>query len=83
MRYLTVVTLGALLALGSAGSAGSQTLDNPKVQRCKSGMERGIEVCNNMHSVGSENWDKCLDYTIVTYQQCLTEALEHMETTPG
>ena len=83
MRYLTTLALGALLALSSAGSSVSQTLDDPRVQRCKAGLERGIAACSNMHDVGSENWGKCVDYSVVTYQQCVTEVLEHMDTLPG
>lgn len=82
LRYLTPITLGVLLVLGTAGSVGSQTLSDPRIQRCKSGLERGIAACSNMHDVGSDNWRQCLNYSIVTYHQCVAEVLE-MDTIPG
>ncbi len=83
MRYLTIVTLGAAVALCSTVPSASQTQSDPRLQRCKSGLERGVAACNNMHDVSSDNWLQCVDYTIVTYQQCVAEVTEHMDTLPG
>ena len=83
MRPLATITLAVVLALGSAGSTVSQETDNPKVRYCNAGLERSINVCNNIHDVGSTGWDKCLAYTASQYRMCMADALDHMDTVGG
>lgn len=83
MRHLTTISLALAITLSSAGSTVSQELENPRIQRCKSGLERSVQVCVNLHDVGSTNLDKCLDYSVSMYQICVKEALEHMATLEG
>lgn len=83
MRHFTAISLALAITLASSGATVSQELENPRVQRCKSGLERSVQVCINLHEVGSNNLDRCVDPAVSMYQICIKEALEHMETLEG
>lgn len=83
MRYLSSTILALAITLGSAGVTTSREADDPRILRCDAGLDRGIAVCNNMHEFQTVNWQKCMDYTLVTHRQCVMEVVEQMETVGG
>jgi hypothetical protein len=80
MRHLATLSLALVFTLGSAGVTVSQVNDNPRVRYCNAGLERSINVCNNMHDVNSTGWQKCIDYSVSMHRMCIMEAVAHMDT---
>lgn len=80
MRHLATISLAVVFTLGSAGATVSQVNDNPRIRHCNAGLDRSINVCNNMHDVNSTGWQKCIDYSVSMHRMCVMEAVQHMDT---
>lgn len=83
MRHLTTFSLALAFALGSGGATVSQETEHPRIRYCNAGLERSINVCNNLHEVNSTNWRRCLDDSLNMHRLCVLEAVEHMDTVGG
>jgi hypothetical protein len=83
MRRPATVSLALALTLGSAGVAVTQETEHPRLRYCRMGLERNINVCNNVHDAFSDNWQRCINDSSSIYRMCVLEAVEHMDTVGG
>jgi len=79
MRKTSTAVLAVALLLASAGASVSRE-ENPDIERCDSGLQRNVVVCNNMHSVGSNGWNTCIDTAIMMHSTCVQDAVRRMQT---
>jgi|GEM_PF-5615399 len=79
MRIVSVTALSVALLLASASASVSRT-DNRDIERCDSGLQRNVSVCNNMHSIMSSGWNTCIDTAIMMHSTCVQDAQRRMET---
>lgn len=79
MRILQTTALATALLLGSASATLSRT-DNRDFERCETGLNRNVAVCNNLHTVGSNRWGTCLDTAIMMHNTCMVDAVRRMQT---
>lgn len=78
MRKTSTAILAVALLLGSAGASASRT-DNQDIERCDNGLQRNVAVCTNMHSVGSNGWNTCIDTAIMMHSTCVQDAVRRMQ----
>ena len=80
MRRLATISLALAVTLVSTGASATRVVDEAAVARCTAGLQRSLNVCNNLHMVGSTGWDKCVDYSVSMHRLCVLEAVEDMDT---
>lgn len=80
MRIVLTSSLAVALVLASASASVSRTDNNRDIERCDSGLQRNVSVCNNMHSVMSSGWNTCIDTAIMMHSTCVQDAVRRMDT---
>ncbi|RZJ38665.1 MAG: hypothetical protein EON87_20525 [Brevundimonas sp.] len=78
MRIFQTTAIAVVMILASATATASQS-PNRDIQRCDTGLQRNVNVCNNMHSVGSNGWRTCLNTAMMMHETCVEDAVRRMQ----
>lgn len=72
-----ILAIALLLASATASVSGPSNRD---IERCDSGLQRNVTVCNNMHPVTSNGWNTCIDTALMMHSTCVQDAVRRMQT---